>query len=119
MARPLHKKAHENCPHANWGECDKATTAAYTDWQAMQQVILAYNVVVGGRAGAFRKEESAFAQLVKLIAGEREDIMNDDGNPSQSVFVIRLRDAIERFKAGDLPVYNLVEPVRPAESEVT
>lgn len=110
MARPPHKQAHEVCPFGvttTWADCDKARDSAYTDWQAMQQVILAYNIVVGGRAQAFRKEKGQLAQLVQFIAGEREDIMNDEGNPSEAAFVIRLRAAIERVKAGDLPAYNL------------
>ena len=114
MKRPLHKVAHSVCPHANWAACDKAAEASYRTWGYMQQVILAYNIVVGGRSMAFRKEKGLFAQLVQLIAGDRDELMNDEGNPSESRDAIGLREAIERFKAGDLPGYNLYEPTAPS-----
>lgn len=117
MRRPLHKVGHPDCAHANWSECDKARDVRYQDWQAMQSVILAYNLVVQGKVNDFLRDKGTFAQLVQHIAGKREDIMNDDGNPSMTPFVIKLRAAIERFKAGDLPGYNLYRPVPPAEEE--
>lgn len=117
--RPLHKVAHATCPLPNWAACDKVRDETYADWQAMQQVLLAYNIVVGDRWKAYRKDKGAFAQLVQFLAGERQDIMNDDGNASQAAWVLRLRAAIERVKAGDLPGYNLYTPASPAEQEST
>jgi hypothetical protein len=103
--------------HTHWEGgpvCDlptkKACDERKADWDAMQQVILAYNVVVRGDARRYRKEKSVIGQLVRYISGDQEDIMNDDGNASQAPWVLRLRSAIERFKAGDLPVYCLYEP---------
>ena len=96
-------------------DCDMATKKACDDrkasWDAMQQVILAYNVVIRGDVRRYRKEKSVVGQLVRYIAGEQEDIMNDDGNPSLAPWVVRLRAAIERVKSGDIPVYCLYEPV--------
>lgn len=118
VRRPLHKTAHSLCQHANWSACDKAADNAKADWDAMQQVILAYNLVV--RAGGetpkeFRKGKGLFEQLVQLIGGAREELVNDDGNPHQGPWPTRIRAAITRFKAGDLPTYNLYEPVAPAQ----
>jgi hypothetical protein len=117
--RPLHKIAHPVCEWAaaNWGDCDKARAVVYADWQAMQQVILAYNVCMTGDTTKYRKEKSQFAGLVQYINGDVEEMLNDDGNPSVAPFVVRLRAAIERFKAGDLPAYNLYQPVVPAVTE--
>lgn len=103
--------------HTHWEGgpvCDLPTKKACDDrkqdWDAMQQVILAFNIVQRGDIRSYRKEKSVFAQLVRYIAGEQGDIMNDDGNASQAPWVLRLRAAIERVKAGDLPSYNLYEP---------
>lgn len=76
----------------------------------MQQVILAYNIAARGETKPYRKDNSLFGQLVRHIAGEQADIMNDDGNPSQAPYAIRIREAIARVIAGDLPRYNLYEP---------
>lgn len=118
MKRPLHRLAHVNCEYgaANWSACDRARDNAYADWQAMQQVILAFNIATRGDTRPYRKEKGAFAQLVQYLAGEREDITNDDGNPSEAPWVMRLRAAIERVKAGQLPGYNLYEPAVPANT---
>jgi hypothetical protein len=119
MRRALHKVAHEECPWgvANWSDCDKATDNAKADWDAMQQVILAYNIAARGGSRPYKKDKGAFAQLVLYIAGDRGEILNEDGNASQAPWVLRLRSAIERFIAGDLPVYNLYEPAVPAQQE--
>ena len=117
--RAAHKVCHPTCAHANWADCDRASDSRYIEWQAMQQVILAYNIVVSSRASVFLKDKGTFAQLVQHIAGKSEDIMNDEGNPSQTPFVIKLRAAIARVKAGDLPGYNLYRPAPPAEEEAT
>lgn len=123
MARPPHKKAHDVCPFGvttTWADCDKARDNAYADWQAMQQVILAYNTVVkagGETPAAYRKSTTLYDQLVQLIGGSREDLMNDDGNPHEGPWAVRLRAAIERFKAGDIPVYCLYRPVPPGTHE--
>lgn len=110
--RPRHKAAHPDClfEAANWGECDKARDVGYADWQAMQQVILAYRIVGSGSTKAYRKEKTAFARLIRWVDGQTEDIMNDDGNPSEEPFVNRLRAARARYQAGDLPRYNLYTP---------
>jgi hypothetical protein len=76
----------------------------------MQQVILAYRIAMTGDVKPYRKDKTVFAQLVRYIAGEQEDMTNADGNPNQTPWVARLRSAIERVKAGDLPVYCLYEP---------
>lgn len=97
----------------------KACDDRYADWQAMQQVIAAYNVVVSNRWKAYRKEKSAFAQLVLWLAGDRTDIMNDDGNPSQAPWVIRLRAAIRRVIAGEVPRYTLYRLAEARETEAS
>lgn len=113
--RPQHKKAHPACPNgANWSHCDAVVKALYENWQAMQQVLLAYLIVTEGRAGAFKKDDTQFGQLVQLIAGAREKFVNKDGNESEAGFVIKLRAAIQHVVAGDLPAYNLYHiPVPP------
>jgi hypothetical protein len=110
--RAQHKQAHAVCEYGatNWSDCDKARTNAYNDWLAMQQVILAYRIVVGGRAAAYRKDKSTFGRLVQYIAGEAEDITTADGDPNESAWVGRLRAAVERVKEGNLPAYNLYPP---------
>lgn len=115
--RAPHKQVHATCEFGatTWSDCDKARDNAYLDWQAMQQVILAYNLVVAGKAGEFRKTDNALSSLVLYISGDAAEMLNDDGNPSRAPFVMRIRAAIERFKAGDLPAYNLYQPVAPAE----
>lgn len=109
LRRPLHKQAHPDCQYGatTWGECDKVGDNIYADWQAMQQVLLAYRIVVIGDPKWFRKDEGQFGQLVHVLEGTASDFINDDGNASQAPWVIRLRAAIERVKAGDLPEYNL------------
>lgn len=108
--------------HSHWEggpPCDLSTKKAcedrYADWQAMQQVLLAYNAVIGGRGADYKKESSQFAQLVQWLAGDREDIMNEDGNPSQAPWVVRLRAAVERVRSGDLPGYTMYTPAVPAD----
>jgi hypothetical protein len=104
VKRPLHKKAHLLCPYPNWSACDKAADDAKADWDAMQQVLLAYRIASEGRR---LKEDNQFANLIDYIGGHVEVILNKEGNPNRSTWVTRLLAAIERFKAGDLPAYNL------------
>lgn len=73
----------------------KACDDAYADFQARSQVELARKIVASGRVGAFRKDSGVFAQLVLVVAGERDDILNEDGVPSQQPFTRRLRRAID------------------------
>lgn len=74
----------------------------------MQQVILAYNIAVEGR----RLDENNFlAQLVDYISGNQRDLLTKEGNPAVAPFPMRVRAAIERFKSGDLPGYNIYMPV--------
>lgn len=123
MARQPHKKVHANCEYgaSTWAECDRARDDEFGDWQAMQQVILAYNLVVaaGGVPRWARGEHGQFAQLIQLIGGEREYLTNIEGNPAVSPWSQRLMAAVERVKAGELPRYNLYEPALPAEQEAT
>lgn len=115
--RSPHKKAHANCEYgaSTWAECDKAADNVYADWQAMQTVLLAYKVAVTGRR---IKEGNHFAQLVDIMLGHREFIVNKDGNPNETAEVARLYAAIERVKAGDLPGYTLYTlPEGPAHKE--
>lgn len=104
MRRPLHKQAHADCPYPNWASCDRASAETKADWDAMQQVLLAYVIAAEGRR---IKEDNVFAQLVDLIGGHREFIENKSKNANESVWVKRLLAAIERVKAGNLPAYNL------------
>lgn len=113
MKGVTHKQAHPECAFGvtSWAACDKLTTPAYADWQAMQQVILAFNVVVRGDTSRWKKEKGQFGSLVRYISGDSDDMLDDDGNPASSATVMRLRAAIERFKLGDLPGYNLYTPI--------
>ena len=94
--------------------CDLPTIKACddrkADWDAMQMVILAYNVASRGDR---IKEDNVLAQLIDVIGGHKEVIMTKEGNPSVTPWVKRLYAAMERFKAGDLPAYNLYEPEPP------
>lgn len=109
-------------PHTHWDggptcshRTKKACDEAYADWQATQQVLLAVKVVRAGHVRGFKGDKSVTAQLVRYIAGEQADILNDDGNPHEGPWVVRLRAAIERLKAGDVPGYNLYTmPTQPA-----
>lgn len=76
----------------------------------MQQVILAARIVEAETTKAYRKDKGIFAQLVQWMNEEREDIMNDEGNPHEGAFVERLRAARTRYLAGNLPRYNLYTP---------
>ena len=104
--RPPHKTAHVDCPNgaANWADCDKVSDGLSHDWEAFQQVLLAYRLALTGKR---IKEKGLFPQLIDLILGHRHDLMTDEGNPNESPWAHRLRAAIERFKAGDFPRYNL------------
>lgn len=76
----------------------------------MQQVILAFNIVKGGRSGAFKRDKGVFAQLVQYIAGDRTAITDSKGNASATKDVLLLMEAIDLVIAGDLPAYNLYKP---------
>ena len=109
-------------PHSHWAGgrvCDLPTKKACedrkADWDAMQQVILAHGIAVRGATKPYRKGDTVFNQLVRYIAGEQDDITTKDGNPNVTPWVLRLRAAIERVKAGDLPGYNLYEPATGQE----
>jgi hypothetical protein len=106
-----HSEGGPVCPVKTKAACDRV----YADWLTMQQVLLAYKIALRGETKPYRKDKGVFAQLVRMIAGEQADIMNDDGNPSQSSEVKRIRATIEFIKAGELPKYNLYElPDPPA-----
>lgn len=112
--------------YAGGQPCDLPTKKAcedrYADWQAMQHVILAYNIVKQGKAKRYRKQKGQLAQLVLYIAGEQDAIMTAEGNVSVTPWVLRLMRAIERVKAGDVPGYTLytiggsTEPAQEANS---
>lgn len=79
----------------------KACNAAYTQWQAWSQVLLAARVIehmTPDTRARWRRDDTIFGQLVKVMDGQQADVMNEDGNPSQSAFVIRLREALERYR---------------------
>lgn len=107
--RSPHKKAHPACASRTWGDCDKVSANRYADWQAMQQVILAYRLVVAGKMPAFMKDDSLMGQLVRLIGGKQAAIQNDDGTESRGAWTKRILAAVQRMKDGDLPAYNLYE----------
>ncbi len=111
MARSPHKTVHADCPNgaATWSDCDRAVEDIVRDWQAMQTVILAFNIASEGRR---INEDNFLAQLIDYISGHSRDLLNKDGNPAISADAMRVRAAIERFKAGDLPAYNLYTPTR-------
>lgn len=118
--RQPHKTVHAVCPWGvtTWGECDKARDNAYADWQAFQAVLLSYIIVVREERPKGFKGDSLDEQLVQLIRGQRQQLMNKDGNPAVSPWAQRLLAAIERFKAGDFPAYNLYRlPDPPAATE--
>lgn len=110
MRRPLHRVAHVECPYgaANWAACDAAFKDIREDWDAMQQVILAYKIALRPGQHGYRGD-SLFDQLVRYIRGQQEDLTNKDGNPYASTWAMRIRAAIARFIAGDLPRYNLYQ----------
>ena len=92
-------------PHTHWDGgpvCDlptkKACDERYTEAQADAQVWLAQRVVEQGRTRQYHGDKTQFAQLVRVVAGEQEVILNDEGNPSQSAWARRLAAAISRSK---------------------
>lgn len=94
--------------------CDLSTKKAcedrYADWQAMQQVLLAYSVVmrsVPAHKSYYRKGKDQFSQLVRYIAGDIDVMTNADGNPSVAPWTQRLLRAIARVREADLPGYTL------------
>lgn len=112
--RAPHKTVHAECPFGatTWGDCDKITADKYADWQAMQAVLHGMLTVVrdAGKPDHqkwWRKGDTMDEQLIQLIAGRRERILNKDGNPSEAPWVRRFMRAIERVAAGDIPQYNL------------
>jgi hypothetical protein len=79
----------------------KACDVAYVQWQARSQVMLAARIVANmtrDQRARWRKDSTIFGQLVAVLDSRQEDIMNEDGNPSQSPFVIRLREALAGYR---------------------
>lgn len=114
--RPPHKKVHENCEYGadTWAQCDKAVDAIVADWGAMQQVILAFNIAQEGRR---IKQDNFLARLIDYIGGDSRELLTKDGShPDMSPWAVRVRAAIERAKAGDLPAYNLYRPTIVGEN---
>lgn len=102
--------------HSHWEggpPCDLSTKKAcddrLADWAAMQQVLLAYRIVMDGRAKAYTKDKSLVGQLVLYIAGLKESLDNKDGTPSEAASTKRIVAAVARVVAGDLPGYNLYD----------
>ena len=109
--RDLHKRVHSTCPNgaANWADCDRVGDDRYQDWQAMQQVLLAFLVLRSGDAAKIKrmKRDGQFGALLRYLSEDAPDIMNDEGNPSEAPWAKRLRAAVGRALAGDFPNYNL------------
>lgn len=82
----------------------KACEDRYADWQAMQQVLLAYSIALRGNR---LKEDNVLSQLVDVIGGHKEYITTKEGNPNATTWVARLYAAMERVKSGELPGYTL------------
>lgn len=123
MARSPHKKVHAECPFgaSTWADCDRAADDVKADWDAMQQVILVHRIVLReqelGKAQGFR-EKNLFDQLVRVFRGTQADLMSDDGNPNMGAWAIRLRAAVARYHARDIPAYNLYTAPRAEEAGV-
>lgn len=112
MAFHTHQDGGPVCVHATKKACEEA----YADWQAMQQVILAWRIASRSENLRPWRGGSVFDQLVLVIAGAQADITTAEGNVSQAPWVKRLRAALERAKAGDLPRYNLYRLQAAAET---
>lgn len=111
MARDLHRQVHSVCPNgaANWADCDRVADDRYQDWQAMQQVLLAFMILRSGEEAKIKrmKRDGQFGALLRYMAEDAPDILNDEGNPAATPWANRLRAACARAVAGDLPNYNL------------
>lgn len=90
----VHLEGGLTCAYPTKRECDDA----YADWQADQQVLLAARIVAGGRGERFRKDSTAFGQLVQVLDGRRETITNGDGVEASAPFTRRLLAALERHR---------------------
>lgn len=97
---PVLVVSHTHTP--NGPECKYRTVAgcdrAYADAQADAQVRLAVWSVGQGYARYHKGEKALYSQVVRIMAGLRDDLMNDEGNPSQNPWAKRLRAAIERYR---------------------
>jgi hypothetical protein len=82
------------CHFGTKKDCDNA----FADWQAAQQVRLAARIVEEGRAQTYRRDETVFGQLVQCVAGTRQTITNDEGNPSQTPFTKRIVAMLETYR---------------------
>lgn len=84
----------------------KACEEEFADWQAMQQVVLAQLILA--KHGKPMKGKGMIEQLTQMFAGERETIVNNDGNESQTPFTQRLIRAYKRYQAeGPGPGWHL------------
>jgi hypothetical protein len=63
------------------------------------QVELAAQIVLAGRTGDFRRDDTVFGQVVRIVAGQQADFLTKDGIPNRQPFTNRLRAAIERYRA--------------------
>src|SRR5690349_18084160 len=79
VARDLHRKVHAVCPNgaANWADCDRVADDRYADWQAMQQVLLAYRLLTKDRtdhreAQSIKrlKKDGVFGALLRWMDGD-------------------------------------------------
>lgn len=80
----------------------KACDEKHANWQADQQVILALKVVAQGRSASYKKDDTVFGQLVRVLAGEKPGITNGEGNEASAPFTKRLLASVERYNAGAL-----------------
>ena len=94
MAQHTHWDGGPVCPFPTKKQCEDE----YANWQADSQVALAQRVVDQGRTKQYSGDKTQFAQLVRVVAGTQEAIMNDEGNPSQSAWARRLAAAISRSR---------------------
>lgn len=76
----------------------------------MQQVLLGFLVLRSGDTAKIKRlkgEDGQFCRLLRFMDGTADDIYNEEGNPSESPWVKRLRSAVQRAVEHDIPNYNL------------
>lgn len=88
----FHSDPDRPCRHRTRKLCDEE----YAAWQANSQVALARKVVAEGRVGAYAKDKTQFAQLVRIVAGEQSDFLTEDGVASEAAWIKRLRAALDQ-----------------------
>lgn len=99
----MHKHLPEDDPwYPRAPECTFPTKKAcdnhFANWQAAQQVSLAHAVIRAGRQAAFRRDDTVFGQLVRVILGDKETITAGDGEASRAAFTRRVLAMLERYR---------------------